>query len=456
MVDQNPPPSQNPLSPAGGGMGTAPPPPGQGDSFAPPPAVNPQNIPEALQELAEELPGQTDGDKVIDTSRGKAHGLDKCQRCGATEIVYSVPQKALACSFCRYTWNEPNANETHGFDGDSAQLTGVTRGSGAHELDEAAANTTTIKCQGCGAEVVVETSHAVGAKCHWCRQTLTINNQIPNGLIPDALVPFMITHEEAVEKVRKFAHDRRHFTTKEFKTGFQPENLVGVYLPYVAADARADAHLVGLGEVQTRKYTVTVGSGDDAREETRYDADEYKVDSTIAFTADDMFAESSQTRTDMTQKTATNNVINAILPFDLDAAVVYNSHYLTGFTSERRDLDVDDVSPKIQEYLLSLARAGIARDPGLQKFDRGVRWTEEGVRVDGIRWQTLYLPIWLYAFPAKRTGKADFVHFIAVNGQTGNTMGSIPLNHVKATGLSFGVAAVTFVAALLLGLMMGE
>ncbi len=416
----------------------------------------PQSAPQDFQEFTEQVVEGASADRVINTASGKRDGLDKCRRCGATEIVYSVPAKALACSYCRYTWNEPNANETYGFDDDSSKLVGVIRGSGADDIDANASNTTTIKCQGCGAEIVVETNHAVGARCHWCRQQLTINNQIPNGLIPDALVPFMITHEQAVEHVRKFANDRRYFTTKEFKTGFQPENLVGVYLPYVAADVRADAHLVGVGEIETRRYTVTVGSGDDSREETRYDADEYGVDTTLEYTADDLFAESSATRTDMTQSTATHNVINAILPFDLSQAVVYSSHYLTGFTSERRDLDVEDVSPKIQEYLLSLARSSVQKDPRIRKMDRGVRWTEEGVRVEGIRWQTLYLPVWLYAFPAKRTGKDDFVHFIAVNGQNGRTMGSIPLNHVKATGMSLGVAAIAFVVSLILGMVMGE
>lgn len=424
------------------------------EPFAAPPGGG---VPPAAPEAAvPEMPVPPASEQVINTASGKADGLDKCRRCGATEIVYSVPNRALTCSFCRFSWNEPNANETYGFAGDSSQLTGVVRGSGADKLTATAENTTTIKCQGCGAEVVVETNHTVGAKCHWCRQTLTINNQIPNGLIPDALVPFKVTHEEAAEKVRQFAKARRFFATKEFTSSFNPENLVGVYLPYVAADARADARLSGRGQIKTREYTVRVGTGDDARTETRYDADEYNIDATIGFTADDVFAESSQSRSDMSQSTATNNVINAVLPFNLDEAVVYSSHYLTGFTSERRDLDVEDVSPTIQEHLLSLARAGIAGSPELRKFDRGVKWTHEGVRVDGIRWQTLYLPVWLYAFPQQRKGADDLVHFIAVNGQTGKTMGSIPLNHAKAAGVSGLSAAIVFALALLFGSMAGE
>ncbi|MES2570350.1 MAG: hypothetical protein V4710_09905, partial [Verrucomicrobiota bacterium] len=43
----------------------------------------------------------------------------------------------------------------------------------------------TLKCGGCGAEVVVNTAEQMGARCHWCRHVLTVNEQIPNGAVPD-------------------------------------------------------------------------------------------------------------------------------------------------------------------------------------------------------------------------------------------------------------------------------
>ena len=45
---------------------------------------------------------------------------------------------------------------------------------------------------GCGADVVVNTEEQMGARCHWCRHVLTINEQVPNGAVPDAVLPFSI------------------------------------------------------------------------------------------------------------------------------------------------------------------------------------------------------------------------------------------------------------------------
>ena len=43
----------------------------------------------------------------------------------------------------------------------------------------------TFKCTGCGAEVVIDTNHSTQARCHWCRNKLSMNQQVPNGAVPD-------------------------------------------------------------------------------------------------------------------------------------------------------------------------------------------------------------------------------------------------------------------------------
>ena len=49
-----------------------------------------------------------------------------------------------------------------------------------------------FKCTGCGAEVTVNTDNAMTARCHWCRHTLGVNEQVANGAVPDAVLPFHI------------------------------------------------------------------------------------------------------------------------------------------------------------------------------------------------------------------------------------------------------------------------
>jgi hypothetical protein len=66
----------------------------------------------------------------------------------------------------------------------------------------------------------------------------------------------------------------------------------------------------------------------------------------------------------------------------------------------------------------------------VSRYDRGVRWEQESLDVHGTRWVSMYLPVWLYSYhqPGKNGG---MLHYIAVNGRTGETMGSVPVQQWK-------------------------
>lgn len=71
-------------------------------------------------------------------------------------------------------------------------MQGQVIGTGASNIDNNANNIVTLKCTSCGAEVVIDTSTTTSARCHWCRNTLSINEKVPNGAISDIVLPFYI------------------------------------------------------------------------------------------------------------------------------------------------------------------------------------------------------------------------------------------------------------------------
>ena len=77
-----------------------------------------------------------------------------------------------------------------------------------------------------------------------------------------------------------------------------------------------------------------------------------------------------------------------------------------------------------------------SEDGTLKFYDRGVRWDQEHLDVVGERWLTAYLPVWLYSYHEKRAGGKEFLHYVAVNARTGETMGSVPLNQPKLLAVS--------------------
>jgi len=360
-------------------------------------------------------------------------GLNRCPKCGSTDVQLRGSTGMLVCLFCRNEWQEERVEEQFGLGEGIDELEGTVIATGAKDIAADAVDLLTFKCEACGAEVVVNTAHAMNARCHWCRHTLNVNQQIPNGAVPDAVLPFKLTKEEAVEKIRDFASKRRLFAHRRFKREFVPENVLGVYLPYLVIDARAESEYWGMGEEETRRWTETTGSGDNKRTVTYYAADVFQVRRQVSFTVDDLTVEGSSERSDFDGK-STNNIINTILPFDTKNAVQWNSSYLVGFNSEKRDLNVDQLTPVLENQLLSIGRAQV--QPSLGKFDRGVRWEQERVDVGGSRWVSMYLPVWLYSYRQESNG---ILHYIAVNARTGETMGSIPVSQPKLILAAFTV-----------------
>lgn len=412
-----------------------------------PPLPGNQSVDQALPEaIRKEL--EAPDPVVIDTASAElANGLNRCPKCGSTDVRHKPGTDSLVCLYCRNEWDGARVEELFGFGEGIGELKGTVIASGARDIAADAAALMTFKCTGCGAEVTVNTESTMTARCHWCRHVFGVNEQIDNGAVPDAVLPFHIKKDDAVARIRQFVDKRRLFALKEFKEQFTPENVIGVYLPYMIVDGNVSADVAGKGEIKTREYTR--GSGNDKK--TYYDADIYQVERHVDFTVDDLPMESSTERGNLDTQVNTNNIINTILPFDTKNAVKWNASYLSGFTSEKRNSNIEHLQPRLEDQLLSIARAQV--ESSVRRYNRGVRWEQEKLDVLGTRWVSMYLPVWLYSYqqPGKNGG---MLHYIAVNGRTGETMGSVPVQQWKLllAALTVGTILETIAIAILVGI----
>lgn len=431
MAQQAPPPPPWPSGP--GSPQDMPPAPGQ-------PPLDPQQLDQLPQPIRDEL--QAPDPAVIDTaSKELRDGLNHCPRCGSTEVRHRAGTDRLICLYCRHEWAATRVEEAFGLGEGIADLRGTQVASGARDIEADAADLRSYKCGGCGAEVVINTQTAMTARCHWCRHVLGVNEQIANGAVPDAVLPFHIGKDDAVARIRQFVDKRRLFALKAFKDEFTPQNVVGVYLPYMVVDARGSADAAGVGEIQTRSYT----RGEGKNKVTYYDADVWRVQRHVDFTVDDLTLESSAARGDLDTRRNTHNVINTILPFDTKNAVKWNASYLVGYTSEKRDRDVQQLMPRLQDQMLSIARERM--QPSVERYKRGVRWERERIDLKGTRWVAMYLPVWLYSYHQPGPG-GGLLHYIAVNGRTGETMGSVPVQQWKLLLAALSIGTVVEALAL--------
>ena len=187
--------------------------------------------------------------KIIQTDVGSKDGQDKWPKCGSTEIETNINSGKLRCHFCRF---EFTPKKIEGFADNITNLKGKIIGSGAQNIIEDTKDIITFKCSSCAAEVVIDTLSSTQARCHWCRNTLSINQQIPNGAIPDVVLPFSITKEQAKMQIQNFVEKRSFFAHPKFKKEFTTINIMGVFLPYMIVDINANSTLTGQGEKLTK------------------------------------------------------------------------------------------------------------------------------------------------------------------------------------------------------------
>lgn len=376
--------------------------------------------------------------KIIKTDIDAKDGQNKCPKCGATDISLNSKTGKLRCNFCRHQF-EPEKLET--MEKDISKLEGEVLGSGATDIIADVKDILTFKCSSCGAEVVIDTSSQASARCHWCRNTLSVNQQIPNGAIPDTVLPFKVSKADAKKEIETFVGKRKFYAHPEFRKEFTTDNIMGVYLPYMIVDANTHISLTGQGEHEVNRYTEKIGD----RTITYYDADLYDVERDFDLTIEGLTIESSKDKLDTNSSNRTNNIINSIMPFDTENCVKWDANYIKGYTSEKRDTNVDDLKGIVEAQSKDIAR--FAANETLEDYDRGVRWDNENLKLKGQQWKAAYLPIWLYSYQEEKKDK-KLLHYVAVNARTKKTMGSVPIHMPKLLLVSFFVELAGLIAML--------
>ena len=134
--------------------------------------------------------------------------------------------------------------------------------------------------------------------------------------------------------------------------------------------------------------------------DTYYDADLYDVEREFDLTIEGLTVESSKDKLDTGARDKTNNIINSIMPFDTENCVKWDANYIKGYTSEKRDTNVEELKGLVQEQSKDVAR--FAANKTLEFYDRGVRWDSENLEVKGQQWKSAYLPVWLYSYQQKK------------------------------------------------------
>ena len=346
-----------------------------------------------------------------------------CPCCGAP-LSFSGESGRLECAACGNSF-EPEALETLNApeSGDQISFDRPKEGFQASEDGMQA-----YLCKNCGAELITEDT-TTAAECPYCGSPTILPDRIEGGVKPEKVVPFTVTKEQAQKQFEEYFKGKRLLPNVFLNSRNRISEMRRLYVPYwlFSCDAHADmvydaekkrTERKGEWEItRTKHYLVRRKGG------MRFE--NIPVDGSVKM--DDKLTESLE-------------------PYDLSAAIPFQSAVLAGAMADHADADcdacekraVERVERSVEQTMLDTVRD---YDTVNERSRRIV--TERGSATPAL------LPVWLMT-----TVKEGKTYTFAVNGQTGKLTCDVPADKKKSLLWGGGVFAGTLgVAALILSLM---
>lgn len=338
-----------------------------------------------------------------------------CPSCGGG-IRYDISRRRLCCASCGREADFPlNQTPVREHPYNNGQISSANA--------RPAAETVTVRCSGCGAEICFA-GNQTATVCPMCGSAQIAEARQTAGIAPDGLIPFKIDQYQAQELFHKWVRSR-WFAPGALKRSYQEGRLTPVYLPYWTFDAQASATFHGRGGRITH-----VRRGNKTYTTTTW----YPVNGTVRQSFDDVQICASANQ----QK----KLAGEIQPFGTTHnCLSYDPAYLAGAQAEHY------AKPLPEAYRDACGRmeAELSAQAQSQILSRGFQQatvTSLNPAYNNVTYKQVLLPVWLAAFNLR--GKA---YHYAINGETGRVCGQRPYSAPK---IALAVLAVLLAAALFL------
>lgn len=361
---------------------------------------------------------------------------EHCPYCGSSQVEANLKTGKLKCNYCQ---KEFESNSVQKIEDNVFNVKGKIISSGAADIDKNLSDIITIKCENCGAEIIIDPNSINDLKCHWCQGSLSINSKINNGMIPDMILPFKISKEDAYNRMKKFIRRRSLFTESLFKKEFTIERVNGVYFPYFIVDGNRHIKAIGKGE-----HKIKPSERINHKEKDMLRFDTYKIVKEFDIAIKNLPIEAYWTSIFNSYRDNTAIIINSILPFDTDNCVPFQASYLKGYSAEKRDVNTSEIENTVYNHFNDIAMNYLKED--IPFYDNSVEFPEIHIEEVGSQWISAYLPVWLYSYVDKNRK----YHYVAVNARTGETRGSAPFKEKTMKVCLFIMCFIIFVLLIFL------
>lgn len=326
-----------------------------------------------------------------------------CHQCGA-QLVFDIGAQLLKCPSCG---NEQPIIEDAGRQVVEHDLRGISSARARALVQQGAEKE--IVCQNCGGHTTFSGS-LTATRCPYCATPIQRDDihDSPDRLPVDAVLPFQVAEPAARDVVEKWIKSR-WFAPTEFKKYSEAGSFASVYVSYFTFDATADTDY--RGERGTR-YTVTVGSGENRRTETRI---RWSYAAGRVHNRFDDMPVLANTGLDQ-------HKVAALEPWPTQQARPYSAEYVAGHLSRTYDRTAEDCFAQAKRAMEEEIDRTVRRDIGGDQqrvHSKDSHWRD-------MRFKYLLLPVWLLTVVYE--GKPFQV---CINGVTGEVQGRRPISKIK-------------------------
>lgn len=326
----------------------------------------------------------------------------KCPNCGGG-MVFHPEKQNYACEYCLSEFTQEELDALN-----------------PAEQEEALIYT----CPSCGAELATDETTAA-TFCYYCHNPVVLSGKLSGDQMPSLVVPFKIAREDAKDRFVSWI-GKKKYVPAAFFSKKQIEKLSGIYFPYWTYDCTMQGNLNG-----TARDIRVWRTGD------------------VEYTETKVFSVRRSGEIDLRDisrnalKKSQGKMMEGILPFNLKEAKDFHTGYLSGFQAEIKDMEKETFEPEVRTEVTGYAKNLLSNSVtshtsfSIDNFHTDIT---EG------KWHYVLFPVWVLTY---RSGKE--MYYFAMNGQTGEVCGKLPVDTKKLGVTCAGIFAVITVLVTLIG-----
>ena len=331
----------------------------------------------------------------------------QCPACSAP-LHFNAKLGKMKCEYCDSVFDPQDLKNVPGLVKDESN-------------DEVAENYITYNCPDCGAEIIAD-ENTSATFCLYCGNTAILKNKLSGKFAPDKIIPFKVEKEEAIKAFKKVTNGKV-LAPNLFASEKNIEKITGLYVPFWLYEIDVNGCLNAEG---TKVTSWTTGN----THFTKTDYYDLERQGSMIF---------KRVPVDGSLK-LDNDLMNSLEPFYFHYLVDYNHAYLSGYYAEKYDVSKEEALKDAESRTLESTKNTMLNDMG--------NYSSKTVKVNTlapklIKTEYVLLPIWMVNVKYNNE-----YYMFAMNGQTGEFIGNIPLDKKKVIIFSVIIFLIIFIISM--------